>query len=68
MTSSVVLNNTANANINEEFSKDDFNIVTVGRLTEAKGFDMAIDALKILKDHKVPVIGGSLGTANLESA
>ena len=65
LTSSVVLNNTANANINEEFSKDDFNIVSVGRLTEAKGFDMAIDALKILKDHKVPVHWWIIGDGEL---
>lgn len=65
LTSSVVLNNTANANINEEFSKDDFNIVSVGRLTEAKGFDMAIDALKILKDHKVSVHWWIVGDGEL---
>ena len=41
------------------------NIVSVGRLTEAKGFDMAIDALKILKDHKVPVHWWIIGDGEL---
>lgn len=65
LTSSVVLKNTAKAAIDEVFSKDDFNIVSVGRLTEAKGFDMAIDALKILKDHKVPVHWWIIGDGEL---
>lgn len=38
LTSSAVLNNAARVTICEEFSKDAFNIVSVGRLTEAKGF------------------------------
>lgn len=65
LTSSIVLNNTAKADINEEISKDVFNIVSVGRLTEAKGFDMAVDALKILKDHKVPVHWWIIGDGEL---
>lgn len=65
LTSSIVLSNTAKADIDEVFSKDDFNIVSVGRLTEAKGFDMAIDALKILKDHKVPVHWWIIGDGEL---
>lgn len=65
LTSSVVLKNTAKAAIDEKFLKDIFNIVSVGRLTEAKGFDMAIDALKILKDHKVPVHWWIIGDGKL---
>lgn len=65
LTSSVVLKNTAKAAIDEKFLKDIFNIVSVGRLTEAKGFDMAIDALKILKDHKVPVHWWIIGDGEL---
>lgn len=65
LTSSVVLTNTAKAAIDEKFLKDTFNIVSVGRLTEAKGFDMAIDALKILKERKVPVHWWIVGDGEL---
>ena len=65
LTSSVVLKNTAKAAIDEKFLKDIFNIVSVGRLTEAKGFDMAIDALKILKERKVPVHRWIVGDGEL---
>lgn len=65
LTSSAVLNNAAKATVSEEFSKDDFNIVSVGRLTEAKGFDMAIDALKILRERKVPVHWWIVGDGEL---
>lgn len=67
LTSSDVLNNTANATVSEEFSKDEFNIVSVGRLTEAKGFDMAIDALKLLKEHKVSVHWWIVGDGELRT-
>lgn len=65
LTSSVVLKNTAKAAIDEKFSKEKFNIVSVGRLTEAKGFDMAIDALKILKECKVSVHWWIVGDGEL---
>ena len=65
LTSSVVLKNTAKASIDEKFSKEKFNIVSVGRLTEAKGFDMAIDALKILKECKVSVHWWIVGDGEL---
>lgn len=65
LTSSVVLKKTAKAAIDEKFLKDIFNIVSVGRLTEAKGFDMAIDALKILKERKVPVHWWIVGDGEL---
>lgn len=68
LTSSVVLKNTAKADIDEKFSKDIFNIVSVGRLTEAKGFDMAIDALKILKERKVPVHWWIVGDGELRES
>ena len=68
LTSSVVLKNTAKADIDEKFSKDIFNIVSVGRLTEAKGFDMAIDALKMLKERKVPVHWWIVGDGELRES
>lgn len=33
--------------------KESFNIVTVGRLTEQKGYDIAIKAASILKKRKI---------------
>lgn len=68
LTSSVVLKNTAKTAIDEKFFKDIFNIVSVGRLTEAKGFDMAIDALKILKERKVPVHWWIVGDGELRES
>lgn len=68
LTSSVVLKNTAKADIDEKFLKDIFNIVSVGRLTEAKGFDMAIDALKILKEREVPVHWWIVGDGELRES
>ena len=65
LTSSDVLNTAAKATVCEEFSNDVFNIVSVGRLTEAKGFDMAIDALKILREQKVPVHWWIVGDGEL---
>lgn len=39
----------------EEFNKDLINIVSVGRLAKQKGFELAIDAIKILVDENHPV-------------
>ena len=36
------------------FSKENLNIVTVGRLTEQKGYDIAIGAAKILQKENIP--------------
>lgn len=36
-----------------EFNNDKFNIVTVGRLTEQKGYDISITAAKILKEQGI---------------
>lgn len=36
-----------------EFNNDKFNIVTVGRLTEQKGYDISIKAAKILKEQGI---------------
>lgn len=50
ITSSVVLNNRANEFVPEEFVPNQVNILSIGRLHEQKGFDMAINAAKIMKD------------------
>ena len=34
-----------------EFKKNEFNILSIGRLTKQKGYDLAINALKILKNY-----------------
>ena len=37
----------------KEFTRNVFNIVTVGRLTEQKGYDVSIKAARILKDKGI---------------
>ncbi|NMH88335.1 glycosyltransferase [Flavivirga algicola] len=53
-----------------DLKKDEFKILTVGRLAKAKGFELAIKACKILKDkgieHKWYVIGEGSERENLE--
>lgn len=39
--------------IPKEFNENDFKIVSVGRLTEQKGFDIALKAASILKEKKI---------------
>ncbi|RDI45717.1 glycosyltransferase [Falsibacillus pallidus] len=53
----------------EEFIKNDsrFKVVTVGRLSHAKGIDMAVDALKILKDKDYPIVWYIVGYGGDES-
>lgn len=51
--SSVVLNNRANEFFPNEFEKDGINIVSIGRLNEQKGFDLAINAAAIIKKHEI---------------
>ena len=41
--------------------KDSFNIVTVGRLTEQKGYDIAIKAASILKKRKINFVWYAIG-------
>lgn len=43
----------SNTGYPEEFKKDTFNILTVGRLTEQKGYDVALKAAKILKEKGI---------------
>lgn len=50
ITSSVVLNNRAAEFMPKEFENNVINILSIGRLHEQKGFDMAIEAAKIMKD------------------
>lgn len=50
ITSSTVIHNRAEEFYPVEFEKDCFNILSIGRLSEQKGFDMAIEAVGKLKD------------------
>ena len=50
ITSSTVTRNRAEEFIPEEFDKDGFNILSIGRLSEQKGFDFAIEAAAMVKD------------------
>ncbi len=49
-----------------EFEKDKFNILSIGRLTKQKGYDLAIDALKILKEKNLDVHWWIIGSGELE--
>ncbi|MGL4904532.1 MAG: glycosyltransferase, partial [Cetobacterium sp.] len=41
----------SNVKVDREFSKDEFNILSVARFSYAKGIDRGIEALKLLKDR-----------------
>ena len=49
ISSSQVVRGQARAFVPEEYGSDRFNILSVGRLAEQKGYDLAIDAAAILK-------------------
>lgn len=49
-----------------EFDKNKFNILSIGRLTKQKGYDIAIDALKILKKECFDVHWWIIGAGELE--
>lgn len=49
ITSSTVTRQRANEFVPEEYSDKDFKILSIGRLSEQKGFDFAIEAASILK-------------------
>jgi len=51
ITSSTLIRKQADAFVTEEFAQCDCNILSVGRLWPQKGFDMAIDAARILKSR-----------------
>ena len=53
ITSSLVLNKRAQEFFPNEFDKNKINIVSIGRLNEQKGFDIAINAASIIKKHNI---------------
>lgn len=50
----------------DEFRKDEFNILSIGRLTKQKGYDLAIEALDILKNKYSNVHWWIIGAGELE--
>ena len=51
ITSSQVVRRRADAFVPEEYGAEDYNILSIGRLSEQKGFDFAIQAAAILKQR-----------------
>ena len=66
LTSSTVLHKRADDFYPEEFDKDGINILSVGRLNEQKGFDMAIKAAAIMKQKKAAFKWFIIGTGELK--
>lgn len=67
ITSAGMVRKRAEEYVPEEFTKDKINILSVGRLTQQKGFDLAIQAAKLLKS-KINFIWYILGSGPLEDA
>lgn len=66
ITSSVVLNKRADEYYPEEYDKEGINILSIGRLHEQKGFDMAIKAAKIMKASKIDFKWFVIGSGELK--
>lgn len=49
-----------------EYEKNKFNILSIGRLTRQKGYDFAIDAMKILKEKYSDIHWWIIGAGELE--
>ncbi|WP_026497688.1 glycosyltransferase [Butyrivibrio sp. WCD2001] len=66
ITSSVLTRERAEEFYPEEYSKDDMNLLSIGRLHEQKGFDYAIEAASILKKKNINFKWFIVGTGDLE--
>lgn len=66
ITSSTVIKNKANEFFPEEYSDEYYNLVSIGRLNNQKGFDIAIDSAKILKEKNVKFKWFIIGTGELK--
>ena len=67
ITSSVVLQKRASEFYPKEFDKNSVNILSIGRLHEQKGFDMAIKAAAIMKSKGLDFKWFVIGSGELES-
>ena len=66
ITSSAVVRNRADEFIPEEYDVKNFNILSIGRLDEQKGFDMAIEAASIMKKRGLNFKWCVIGSGVLE--
>ncbi|WP_026669963.1 glycosyltransferase [Butyrivibrio sp. AE3006] len=66
ITSSVVVKKRASEFVPEEYDLNTNCIVSVGRMNEEKGFDMAIEAASLLKKRGVPFKWYLVGSGDLE--
>lgn len=67
ITSSAVINRRANEFIPKEYDVNVTNILSVGRLNEQKGFDMAIDAAAIMKEKDIKFKWFIIGNGELQA-
>ena len=67
ITSSITLEKQAKEFYPKEYKDDTFNILSIGRLHEQKGFDMAIKAAKIIKKNNIKFKWFVLGSGELEA-
>ncbi len=65
ITSSVVIRNRASEFYPKEYDKNDFKILSIGRLGEQKGFDYAIEAAAILKKRSIKFKWYVIGSGEL---
>ena len=68
ITSSEVVRAQARAFLPEEYAADRFNILSIGRLVEDKGFDLAIDAAALLKQRGLRFQWSIMGAGELKDA
>lgn len=66
LTSSTVLQKRAEEFYPQEYDKNGINILSIGRLHDQKGFDMAIKAAKIMKEQKKVFKWFVIGTGELK--
>lgn len=67
ITSSIALKKQASEFYPSEYMKDDFKILSIGRLHEQKGFDMAVRAAAILKSNNMKFKWYVLGDGELRN-
>ena len=68
ITSSAVVKRLAEAGVPAEYAKDAYNILSVGRLWEQKGFDMAVEAAAILKERGMKFRWFVIGVGSLQES
>lgn len=65
ITSSIVVKNRANEFYPIEFQNDSYKLLSIGRLNEQKGFDIAIESAKKLKEKNIDFKWYIIGTGSL---